>query len=49
MIRQIPPIAYEEKDFNLIKDLKEELGSNWHDFFLDLVRFYRKHKMKGGE
>jgi len=43
-MKSTPPIYYEEKDYNEIKSLKEKLGCNWHDFFLDLVRFYKEQK-----
>lgn len=49
-MRATPPVYYEEENYKLIKALKEKLGSNWHDFFLDLVRFYIKNnKVKGGK
>ena len=47
-MKLIPQINYDDKDYEDIKDLKEKLGSNWHDFILDLVRDYNKN-LKGGE
>ena len=43
MVHHIPPIAYEEKEYKTIMELKSKLGSNWHDFILDLVRFYNSN------
>ena len=42
-MKLLPQINYDDKDFKLIKDLKERLDSNWHDFILDLVRFYNEN------
>lgn len=43
-MKTVPQINYDDKDYEVIKKLKDKLGSNWHDFILDLARNYGGEK-----
>lgn len=42
-------VWFEDKEFGIIEKIKHEHGGNWHDFLLDLVRFYIKEKKEKKE
>lgn len=44
MVRYIPQLAFDEADYAFIIQEKEKHKGNWHDFILDIVRFYKEIK-----
>ena len=37
-------IMFEDGEHEIIESIKKEHGGNWHDFLLDLAKFYKENK-----
>jgi len=48
-MKLIPQINYDDEDYKLIRDLKDNLKINWHDFILTLVKFYDENQSEDDE
>lgn len=40
-------VFFEDKIYMIIKKVKDQHGGSWHDFLLDLARFYEKEVLNG--
>jgi len=43
MVRSLNQITFSDEEFEMIAVSKEKHGGNWHDFILDVVRFYNQN------
>jgi len=42
-------ISFEDKEHKILEDIKKIHGGNWHDFILDLARFYKHGQARAEE